>query len=60
MTQQNNNPNPESMTNKIVAYLADESIDVKAVLLGLACDVEALREEVTELKAIMAQYKAAI
>ena len=49
--------NPESMSSKIVAFLSDTSVDVKAILLGLACDVESLREEVATLKEQLAQYK---
>ena len=46
--------NPESMSSKIVAFLSDTSVDVKAILLGLACDVESL---VATLKEQLAQYK---
>ena len=50
---------PESMTTKIVEYLSDASIDVKAVLLGLACDVESLRLEIADLKGKLAVYEKA-
>ena len=48
----------DSMTTKIVDYLSDPKIEIKAVLLGPACDVEALREEVVQLREKLAVYEA--